>query len=124
MDYKWFIGTVAIPIIILYFSKSRKFSSKEKHDAAKNILNAFQGFFQNVDTLKTHQSTNNKDQLLKFYKNPLKKVDKNLKFFSNRKQKKIQKILRNDLLSKEWGNILSSREDILTSVETIFKRYK
>ncbi|NGX63700.1 MAG: hypothetical protein KR126chlam6_01113 [Candidatus Anoxychlamydiales bacterium] len=117
MDYKWIIDSVALPIIMLYFSKSRKFSFKEKHDAAKKILNAFQGFFQNVDTLKTHQSTNNKDQLLKFYKNSLKKhVDKNLKFFSNRKQKKIQKILLNDRLS--------IREDILTSVETILKRYK
>ncbi len=119
MDYKWIIGAVAIPIAIPIavpiISKFRKFSFKEKQDAAKKILNAFQGFFQNVDTLKTFQSTNTKDQLLKSYKNSLKKhVDKNLKFFGNRIQKKIQKILLNDCLS---------REAILT-VETILKRYK
>ncbi|NGX31973.1 MAG: hypothetical protein K1060chlam4_00011 [Candidatus Anoxychlamydiales bacterium] len=97
----------------------------EKQRAAKNILNKFRGFlFENCDSLETHSNPKTQKNLLLGYKKSLKNnVRENLPVLDDNDQKRIQVILET-VLSKEKENILTSRGDILTSVEAILKRYE
>ncbi|NGX35025.1 MAG: hypothetical protein K1060chlam1_01393 [Candidatus Anoxychlamydiales bacterium] len=97
----------------------------EKRDAAKEINNAFKGFLLgNINSLETHSSAKQQKSILRIYKKSLKKqIKEKLTVLNNSDQNEIQQILDN-ILSKEKKDILTSRDDSLTSVEAILKCYE